>query len=343
MRNRVSVLTADLDIAIEEREVPVPGAHEVLVSVRSVGVCGSDVHYFETGRIGPFVVEGPLILGHEASGVVAALGSDVRDLAVGTRVALEPGVPCGACDQCRSGRYNLCPDVVFFATPPVDGAFAEYVVIHEDFAHPVPDAISDDAAALLEPLSVGLWACRKAGVSLGASVLIAGAGPVGVMTAMVARASGAGRIVISDVNVERLAKAAELGFEPLDPRETNPTDAIAADAFIDCSGNPSAIDAGVRAVKPAGRVVMVGMAADGMVPLPVDVIQGRELWVTGTFRYANTYPAAIELAASGAVNLDQLVSKVFSLEDVRSALSFHHEDPTAMKVVVRVGPQGEPG
>ncbi len=137
----------------------------------------------------------------------------MTELSVGTRVAMEPGVPCGACVECRAGRYNLCPDVVFYATPPVDGAFAEFVTIHEDFAHPVPDSISDDAAALLEPLSVGVWACRKAEVALGMSVLIAGAGPVGIMTALVARASGASRIVLSDVNPDRLAKASDLGFD----------------------------------------------------------------------------------------------------------------------------------
>ncbi len=336
MRNRVSVLSPQLDISVEDREVPSPGAHEVLVAVRSVGVCGSDIHYFEHGRIGPYVVDAPVILGHEASGVVVALGADVTGLSVGTRVALEPGVPCGACVECRAGRYNLCPDVVFYATPPVDGAFAEFVTIHEDFAHPVPDSISDDAAALLEPLSVGVWACRKAEVALGMSVLIAGAGPVGIMTALVARASGASRIVLSDVNVDRLSKASDLGFDAVDARKWNAADTVDADVFVDCSGNPAAIDAGIRAVKPAGKVILVGMAADGMVPLPIDVIQGRELWVTGTFRYANTYPTAIDLVASGAVNLDELVSKTFTLDEVEAALNYHHVDPAAMKVIVRV-------
>jgi len=336
VRNRVSVLSPQLDLSIEDRDVPVPGAHEVLVSVRSVGVCGSDIHYFEHGRIGPYVVEAPVILGHEASGVIVALGSAVRNLTVGTRVAMEPGVPCGVCVECRAGRYNLCPDVVFYATPPVDGAFAEFVTIHEDFAHPVPDSISDDAAALLEPLSVGVWACRKAEVALGMSVLIAGAGPVGIMTALVARASGASRIVLSDVNVDRLSKASDLGFDAVDARKWNAADTVDADVFVDCSGNPAAIDAGIRAVKRAGKVILVGMAADGMVPLPIDVIQGRELWVTGTFRYANTYPTAIDLVASGAVNLDELVSKTFTLDEVEAALNYHHVDPAAMKVIVRV-------
>ena len=336
MRNRVSVLNSPLDISLQERDLPAPGPHEVLVAIRSVGVCGSDIHYYEHGRIGSFVVEAPLVLGHEASGVIAAVGSDVRRHSVGDRVALEPGVPCGHCEQCRAGRYNLCPEVVFLATPPVDGAFAEYIVVHEHFAHPVPDSISDDAAALLEPLSVGIWACNKAKVGLGTTVLVTGAGPVGVMAAMVARAAGASRVVLSDVNPDRLAKAAALGFDTIDAREGLGLLDGTVDVLLECSGSPVAIDGGIRAVARAGTVVLVGMAADGMVPLPVDVIQGRELWVTGTFRYARTYPTAIGLVAGGDIDLDQLVSKTFALDEVQEALTYHREDPSAMKVIVRV-------
>ncbi len=336
MPNRASVLSTDLQIRTEERAMPVPGPRDVLVAIRSVGVCGSDIHYFQEGRIGSFVVEAPLVLGHESSGVIVDRGVDARRHDVGTRVALEPGVPCGSCAECRVGRYNLCPDVSFFATPPVDGTFTEHVTIHEDFAHPVPDSISDDAAALLEPLSVGVWACAKAKVGLGTTVLVTGAGPVGVMAALVARASGASRVVLADINPHRLAKAGDLGFETIDSRTAAFDDAPTADVLLECSGSPAAIDAGIRAVKRAGTVVLVGMAAHGKVPLPVDVIQGRELWVTGTFRYANTYPTAIALAAGGAINLDELVSKVFSLDEVEQALTHHLDNPAAMKVMVHV-------
>src|SRR5881227_1171601 len=175
---QVSVLRGVGQVAVEERSVPEPAADEVLVEVGSVGVCGSDVHYFEHGRIGPYVVDSPLVLGHEAGGVVAAVGAEVTSLQVGQRVSIEPGVPCRACRQCLAGRYNLCPDVRFFATPPYDGALQEYVVVPAAFAHPIPDSISDDAAALLEPLSVGVWACRRGQVSAGSRVLVNGAGPI---------------------------------------------------------------------------------------------------------------------------------------------------------------------
>ena len=164
---RVSVLHAAGKLSVEERPVPVPGPHEVLVRISSVGVCGSDTHYYDHGRIGRFVVEAPLVLGHEASGTVVEVGAGVTDRHPGQRVSIEPGVPCRDCTQCLGGRYNLCPSMRFFATPPYDGAFAEFVVMPAPFVHPVPDSVSDDAAGLLEPLSVGIWGCRRAGVTAG--------------------------------------------------------------------------------------------------------------------------------------------------------------------------------
>ena len=331
---RASVLGTDLTLRMEERAVPVPGPGEVLVRVRSVGVCGSDIHYFEHGRIADFVVESPLVLGHESSGTVVAVGAGVDDLSVGTTVAMEPGVPCAACEQCRAGRYNLCPDVQFFATPPVDGTFCEYVVLPRAFAHPVPDHVSFDAAALVEPLSVGVWACRKAEVRVGTRVLITGAGPIGIMAALVARAHGASQVTISDVNVDRLAFADGLGFATVDSRDAHLPDAVLADVLIECSGAAPAIDAGIRSVAPAGTVVLVGMSPGTMAELPVGIIQGRELWVTGTFRYAHTYPTAIDLIASGRIDLDALVSRAFSLDEAEQALTYSRRDPAAMKVMV---------
>jgi L-iditol 2-dehydrogenase len=157
---RAAVLRGVKDLFIEERPRPEPGPGEVQVQVSAVGVCGSDVHYYRHGRIGDFVVESPMVLGHESAGVITAVGTGVDPGRVGERVSVEPGVPDLTCGQCLAGRYNLCPDMRFFATPPIDGSLAEFVAVHEAFAHPVPDAMSDDAAALLEPLSVGVWASR---------------------------------------------------------------------------------------------------------------------------------------------------------------------------------------
>ena len=163
MTNRAAVLHAVRDVRVEERPVPEPGPLDVLVEIAAVGVCGSDVHYYEHGRIATRVVRAPHVLGHESAGRVVAAGERVTKHAVGDRVALEPGLPCGRCRECRAGRYNLCRDVRFLGAPPTDGAFTRFVAMHEDFAHALPDGVSDEAGALMEPLSVALWACEKAG------------------------------------------------------------------------------------------------------------------------------------------------------------------------------------
>ena len=315
---RVSVLESAGTVVLQERLVPTPGPDEVLVRIGSVGICGSDVHYYRHGRIGSYVVDSPLVLGHEAGGTIVATGSEVPADRVGERVALEPGVPCRRCRQCKEGRYNLCPDIRFFATPPVDGAFAEFVAIAADFAHPVPAQLSAHAAALIEPLAVAVWACGKAGVGAGSRVLIAGAGPVGLLVAQVSRALGALEVTVSDVAADRLATARRLGAtRTLDAAGSDTV--VGVDAFIDCSGAEVAVRAGIAAVRPAGRVVLVGMGAAELL-LPLSLVQERELVLTGTFRYANVYPTAIALAASGRVQLDIMVTSRFGLEDVRSAL-----------------------
>lgn len=334
---RVNVLAAAGVMHHEQRPVPQPSRDEVLVRIGSVGICGSDVHYYRHGRIADYVVREPLVLGHEAGGVIAAVGANVPADRIGQRVALEPGVPCRQCRECRHGRYNLCVDVQFFATPPVDGTFAEYVTIAADFAHPIPDSISDDGAGLIEPLSVAVWACGKADVGIGSRVLISGAGPIGLMNVQVAKAAGATDIIVTDIAPPRLRTALEFGATRiLDARTEDAANlGIEVDAFIDCSGAEVAVRAGIRAVRPAGRVVLVGMGADD-ISLPVGLIQGRELTITGTFRYANTYPTAIALAASGAIELDAMVTAHFNLDQAEVALQ-HAGDPETIKVIVHPG------
>jgi len=334
---KVSVLRTAGQVALEERDVPGPAPDEVLVKVGSVGVCGSDVHYYEHGRIGPYVVDSPLVLGHEAGGVVAALGSDVTSLQVGQRVSIEPGVPCRSCPQCLAGRYNLCPDVRFFATPPYDGAFAEFVAMPAAFVRAVPDSISDDAAGLLEPLSVGVWACLRAHVGPGSTVLVTGAGPIGLIAAQTARAYGADTVTVTDVNPHRLRLAEELGLGTIDVSQVHlPDVALEPEVLLECSGNARATWDAVSAVARAGRVVLVGMGGD-TVELPLSHVQDRELTITGAFRYANTWPIAIGLAASGRVDLDSLVTGHYGLEDVETALTAARRDPTTVKAIVRPG------
>jgi L-iditol 2-dehydrogenase len=336
MLNRAAVLHGVRDLRVDDVPVPEPGPGEVLVEVSAVGVCGSDVHYYEHGRIGARVVRRPLILGHESAGVVRGQGPGATRHPVGQRVALEPGVPCGGCRQCRGGRYNLCPDVRFFGTPPVDGAFSNYVTIHQDFAFPLPETISDDAGAMLEPLSVGVWACRKAGLRGGEHVLVTGAGPVGLLAMQAALALGATEITLTDVNPHRLELAGRTGaIRTIDLRERRLGEAgIQADVLLECSGHPAALADGIRSLRPAGVAVVVGMGPGEEAAIPLAYLQSREITLTATFRYANTYPTAIQLVASGRVDVEAIVTGHFSLDDAEQALQAGRQDPRSVKAVV---------
>jgi L-iditol 2-dehydrogenase len=336
MNNRAAVMHGVHDVRMEERPVPEPGPKEVLVEIKAVGVCGSDVHYYEEGRIGTFVVREPLILGHESMGTVAGLGPESTKHEIGDRVTLEPGIPDGTCRECRAGRYNLCPNVRFFATPPIDGAFANYVTIHEDFAFTLPDELSDNAGALMEPLSVGIWSCRKAGVRAGDRVLVTGAGPIGLLAMQVALASGATEVTVTDVARERLDLARKTGATRVVNVAEEPLAeaGIEADALIECSGNERALDDGIHCLRPAGTAVVVGMGPGETANVPLAYVQTQEIWLTGTFRYANTYPTAISLAATGRVNLDAIVTGHFGLEETDSALQASKKDPANVKPMV---------
>lgn len=332
---RASYLVKQGEVTVKTVDVPELEADQVLVQVASVGVCGSDVHYYQHGKIGPYIVEHPLILGHELSGTITAVGVDVDPARIGSRVAVEPQRPCRTCVQCKAGRYNLCPDIEFYATPPIQGGFCEFVKIQSDFAYDIPDSISFDAAALIEPLSVGIWAAKRAEITVGSRVLVAGAGPIGLIMAQVARAFGASEVFITDINEDRRNFALKHGATVgLDPR-TDQVEGLEVDVFIDASGVAGAVVQGIKAVGPAGRVILVGMGNDD-VTLPVSYIQGKEIWVSGVFRYANTWPTAIDLIASGQVDLDILVTHKFGLNEVEAALN-SGKLPGALKAIVNPG------
>lgn len=327
----VSVLVRQGELRTEQRPVPTPGPGEVLVHITSVGVCGSDTHYFTEGRIGPYVVESPLVLGHEPAGVIVSLGAGVVDRMVGQRVSLEPGIPDPLSAQTLAGCYNLDPGVRFFATPPIDGVFSEYAVHPAAFCHPVPNSVSDDAAALLEPLSVALAARQAGKIQLGDSVLVAGAGPIGLLISKVAQLAGA-VVTLTDVRAERLAVARIYGATHTFAAGGQPPVEPSFDVFIDATGAEAAILGGLARLAPRGRCVLVGMGSD-TIALPVPLVQGRELLITGTFRYANTWPTAIALAASGQVDLDGLVTSTHRLVDVETALTAG-TNPGALKAIV---------
>ena len=336
MKNQAAVLYAPHDVRLEERPMPQAGPNDVLVEVRAVGVCGSDVHYYEHGRIGSYIVRQPLILGHESAGVIVAAGADVSQSRIGERVAIEPGIPDGVCEQCRAGHYNLCPNVRFFGTPPIDGAFANYVTVPEQFAYTLPDTLSNEEGAMIEPLSVGLWACRKARLRGGDHVLITGAGPVGLLAMKVAVALGVATVTITDVSPQRLVRAKQLGAaHTINVAEQPLAQAgVQADVLLECSGNQEALKDGIRSLRPAGMAVVVGMNPGEELSVPMSFIQNREITLTGTFRYANTYADAIALVAAGRIDVRSIITGRYPLEEAERALQATKQDPTNIKSIV---------
>ncbi|QTH43449.1 NAD(P)-dependent alcohol dehydrogenase [Cohnella sp. LGH] len=323
-----AVLLRPFEVRLERRPTPRPRVDEVLIKVMAVGVCGSDVHYYEHGKIGRYIVDRPLVLGHECAGVVAAVGADVTRFAPGDRVAVEPGMTCGRCSACKSGRYNLCPDVRFLATPPVDGAFAQYVAIREDFVFPIPEGVSFERAAMNEPFSVGLHAVRRAGLKTGDTVAILGMGPVGLLAVVAAKACGAARVFVSDVEPRRLDAALKLGAElAVHAGNEDAAEAIrratggeGADVSIETAGNPRALRSALLATRRGGAVAVVGLPPEGRVELDVSYLVDNEIDVRGVFRYANTYPLGLSLLADPARKIEALFTDVFPLEETAAAL-----------------------
>jgi len=307
-------------------------------------VCGSDLHYYTHGRIGNFIVKSPIVLGHEVSGVVEAVGENVTRHKVGDRVALEPGVPCRRCDYCKRGEYNLCPEMVFMATPPIDGALSEYVLWPEDFAYGIPDSVSLEAAALLEPLAVGVWAVKRGEVRMGDSVVVLGAGPIGCTTLQAAKAAGATTLIAVDLEKFRLEMARKVGathtinareedvlerIKDITTRSGLPRSHSGVDVAFETAGSVATCRLSIAAPRPGGVTVLVGLPPDPLVPLDIVSASSRESQIRGLFRYANCYPAALALVASGAVDLDVLVTQRYKFADTGEALEFADRDKTS--------------
>lgn len=329
---RASVLTAPFRLEVHQVPVPRMEPGDVLVEVSAVGLCGSDVHFYEHGRVGDLVASGPLILGHEAAGRIVAAEDAENVGRIGERVAVEPQRPCRRCRQCRAGSYNLCPSMRFHSAPPENGAFAQYLTVPSDFAHWTPDSINDDEAALLEPLSVGIAAIRKANVGPGTRVLIAGAGPIGVLSAAAARAFGAAEVIVVDPVAERLDIALAHGATAaVEPRSVSTFDSR-MDAFIDASGARLAIQTGLRCLRNGGTAVLVGMGSPS-IELDLYLLQSRELTMKGLFRYVDTWPTAIHLVASGLVRVDDLVTARGGLNDLETFMR-RNRDSDVMKFII---------
>jgi L-iditol 2-dehydrogenase len=330
MSNHAAVMPELGLIEIQTVDEPTPGAREAVVQIEAVGVCGSDTAYFTVGRIGDWVVDGPIILGHECAGKVIAVGSEVTQVAVGDRVAIEPGTPCRDCRDCMAGRYHLCPDLVFFATPPYDGSLVQRMAIDERQLFRMPDSMSYEEGALCEPLSVGIWACRRAGLEPGDRVLVTGAGPVGLLAAQAARAFGANSVTVTDIADFRLDMARELGFEVERVGEGTSRD---FDVLLECSGAPTALADGLWRLRTNGRAAMVGMPKQD-VTLALSRLNVNELTIGLVNRYAHTWPIAIELISSGRVDVSSLVTHRFPLDETADAIMLARNVPDSVKAII---------
>lgn len=318
----------------------------------SVGICGSDVHYLVHGRIGDFILNEPMIIGHEAAGVVHEVGKSVKHLKVGDRVAIEPGIPCRYCALCKQGKYNLCPDMVFCATPPVNGNLTRYYAHAADFCFKLPDHVTMEEGALLEPLAVGVHSCRRGNVSLGSSVLILGAGPIGLAVLVSAKSMGAERIIITDLVPDRLELAKELGATHtlVVPKDASESDLVKLvhkqlgcepDISIDCSGVQATNRLAILATKPGGCVVIVGCGPPE-VTVPLIVGSTKEVDIRGNFRYANCYPAALALVTSGKVNVKKLITHHFDITQTQEAFdTARYGRGGAIKVMIHCTPRNE--
>ncbi len=330
------------------REIALPdalGPDDVRIAIDTVGICGSDVHYYTHGRIGHFVVREPMVLGHEAAGVVTEVGGRVSHLSVGDRVCMEPGVPNLASKAAKMGAYNVDPDVRFWATPPVHGCLTPSVVHPAAFTYRLPDHISFAEGAMVEPFAIGLQAATRARIKPGDVALVTGAGPIGVMAALAALAGGCSKVYISDLVDEKLAVAAQYdNIHPVNAAHESASDVIAAgtngwgaDVVFECAGAAQSIKAALEAVAPAGCVVWVGMPVD---PAPMDIVlaQSKEIRMETVFRYANMYDRAIELLATGKVDLKPLISETFAFKDSIAAFDRAVEArPTDVKIQIKLG------
>ena len=328
------------DIALTETL----GSGDVRISIDTVGICGSDVHYYTHGKIGPFVVRKPMVLGHEAAGVVTERGADVTHLGVGDRVCMEPGIPNPASKASKLGVYNVDPDVQFWATPPVHGCLTPSVVHPAAFTYRLPDNVTMTEGAMVEPFAIGMQAAARAKIKPGDVALVTGSGPIGLMCALSALAGGCATVFITDLVEEKLQIAARYeNIKPLlIPRDDvsehlkAATEGWGADVVFECAGAAASIQTALDAVAPAGCVVWVGMPVD---PVPVDIVlaQSKEIRMETVFRYANMYDRAIALIGSGKVDLKPLISETFGFEESIKAFDRAVEArPTDVKIQIKV-------
>lgn len=356
--NPAFVLKSVKNVGFEDRPIATLGPKDVRVHVSETGICGSDVHYWQRGKIGKYVLQDgcDMVLGHESSGVVAEIGSQVPNLKIGDRVAIEPGVPCRYCDHCRDGKYNHCDDMVFAATPPWDGTLAKYYNVAYDYCYKIPDHMDLEEADLVEPVAVAVQICKRARLQAVDTVLVFGCGPIGLLCQSVAKAYACRKVIGVDISDGRLSFASEFAADhvykmPFKQDNESPEEfalriskdikstfglGSGADVVLEASGAEPCIQVGVFAARPEGRFVQAGMGHE-FVSFPVTEALIKQLNWTGSIRYTTgVYPQAVELVSSGKVKVKKLITNRFTFEEAEKAFELVKEGRTdVIKVVIQ--------
>ncbi len=342
---RALVLEKKDVLSIRDIDLPtVTGPDDIKIAIHTVGVCGSDVHYYTHGGIGDYIVREPMVLGHEGSGTVVEVGANITGFKPGDRVCMEPGVPDLSSRASKLGLYNVDPAVTFWATPPVHGILAPYALHPAAFTYKLPDNVSFEEGALVEPFAIGMQAAAKASITPGDVAVVIGAGTIGIMVALAALAGGCSKVIISDVSEHKLNIAASYnGVEPVNVAEASleaavnaQTDNWGADIVFEASGNPKVYDDMIKAVRPGGTLVLVGLPPD-RVPFNVNNAIAKEIRIETVFRYANVFDRALALIASGKVDLKPLISETYVFEDAIAAFDRAAEGrPTDVKIQIKV-------
>jgi D-xylulose reductase len=330
--------------------------YHVRVHIQQTGICGSDVHFWARGRIGDFILTSPMVLGHESAGIIVEAGSKVNNVKVGDRVAIEPGVPCRRCDFCRVGSYNLCADIVFAATPPHDGTLQKYYNVASDYVYPIPDEMTAEDGALVEPVAVAVQINKVGDVRAGQSVLVFGCGPIGILCQAVAKASGASKVIGVDVSESRadfargfaadgvyLSNAMpEAGSDPVQDARAVGEKIVnefglghGADVVLECTGAEPCIQAGIFAARKGGTFVQAGMGKENVV-FPITTACIRALNIKGSIRYSTgCYPEAIRLIATGKLQPSKLITHRFKFEQAEEAFELvKRGQPNTLKVMI---------
>ncbi|GHV89820.1 putative D-xylulose reductase [Spirochaetia bacterium] len=322
------------------------GPDDVKIAIKACGICGSDVHYYLHGSIGNFIVNEPMILGHESSGIVLEAGANVKNLKPGDRVCMEPGIPDFKSIETLKGMYNLDPAVHFWATPPIHGCLRETVVHPASLTFKLPDNISFHEGALVEPVAIGVWAAKKARIAPGDTALVIGAGTIGIVTALAAESSGCSKVYIADIKKGKLEFIKQHYKDKLETIDLNQTDVKTyfaekgingVNIVFEASGSAKVYENICSYLVPGGRMVLVGMPA-GPVPLDVVAMQAKELSIETIFRYVNIYPLVVNMVGSGKLNVKPLVTKTYSFADSVAAFEYAATLPEKdVKIMIDLG------